>query len=624
MSLWPRIERLLPRVEKPARYINGELNSSHRSSGGRLRVALAYPDTYEVGLSNLGLQILYELINTREDAVAERTYAPWVDMEAEMREAGVPLFALESDDPVADFDILGFTLQYELTYTNILNMLDLAGIPVFAAERMSDHPLVIAGGPGAFAPEPIAPFFDAVAVGDGELLFPDIIETAKKGKEKGLDRPALLKALAVIPGVYVPSLYEAEYLEDGRLASIVPTSPEAPSVVERRVLKDLNQAPLVVKPIVPLMDSVHDRSVLEIMRGCTRGCRFCQAGMIYRPVRERSAECIIENGRLVMSSCGFDEISLSSLSSTDHSRIEAIVGKLAAEFGKDVAISLPSSRVDTFSIDVLKQIARSKKTGVTLAPEAGTQRMRDLINKGVTEDDIYGAARKAFEAGWQRVKLYFMIGLPTETMEDVEGIVRLTSKVAQIGRDTLPKGSRGRLSVTASVSSFVPKAHTPFQWEAQDTLETIEEKQRLLKDRLRDRNTSLRWHDSKVSALEGVLARGDRRVARGIYEAWKSGRTFDAWSDRYDYGAWLESFARVGLDPVFFANRRREIGEALPWSHIDSGVTEEFLRAEYGRSLACATTGDCRFEACADCGVCTRFKLKNVTQRRVKGGKAAS
>lgn len=610
-------------MTKPARYINSELNSVHRSSEGRISVALAYPDAYEVGLSNLGLQILYELVNKRDDAVAERVYAPWVDMEAEMRRAGIPLFSLESHRPVASFDLLGFTLQYELTYTNILNMLDLAGIPIFSSERGEGDPLIVGGGPGAFSPEPIAPFFDLFAIGDGELLLPDLIEAVGRAKSEGTSRQELLKELSTIPGLYVPSLYEPEYAEDGALKAIQPVD-GAPSVVARRILKDLEDAPLLARPIVPLMDSVHDRCVVEVMRGCTRGCRFCQAGIIYRPVRERGQATIVENAEEVVAATGFEEVSFSSLSTADHSAIKEVLTELAGKYGRDVSLSLPSLRADSFSVDLVHQIAKSKRTGLTFAPEAGTQRLRDVINKGVTEENLLEAAAKAFESGWQRLKLYFMIGLPTETTADLDGIVDLTYRVSDLGRSILPPKQRGRLSVTASVSTFVPKAHTPFQWWPQDTLEEIERKQDYLKSTLRGRTVSLRWHESRVSALEGVLARGDRRVAQVIYEAWRSGATFDAWSDEYDFGAWVEAFERSGVSMAAYANRPREFSEVLPWSHIDSGVTVDFLQAECERAFDGITTADCRSGGCSLCGVCSRFKVKNIYARRVKNAETVA
>ncbi len=612
----------MPKVEKPGRYIDGELNSSRRPRDGRVSIALAYPDAYEVGLSNLGLQILYELINGRDDSVAERTYAPWVDMEAEMRRAGIPLFTLESHSPVAGFDVVGFTLQYELTYSNVLNMLDLAGIPIFASERGDGDPLVIGGGPGAFAPEPLAPFFDAFAIGDGELLVPDLIDVVRRAKEGGASREETLRALASIPGFYVPRFYEVDYLPDGRTAEIRPLD-GAPFPVRRRILRDLNDFPPLSKPIVPLVDTVHDRCVIEIMRGCTRGCRFCQAGIIYRPVRERSVDGVIANASEVVASTGYEEVSLSSLSTADHAGIERILGALAERFGREVALSLPSLRVDSFSVNLVSEIAKSKKTGLTFAPEAGTQRLRDLINKGVTEEDLFEAARTAFDAGWDRLKLYFMIGLPTESAEDVLGIAELSKRVSELGRRAVSAKRRGRLMIAVSASSFVPKPHTPFQWFAQDDLATIEEKQEILKKHLTGRNLSLRWHDSRVSALEGIIARGDRRLGRAIYEAWRNGCKFDAWDETFDFGAWLKAFRSAGLSPEFYANREREIGEVLPWSHIDPGVTEDFLAAERERALKGSVTEDCRFGRCSDCGVCVRFKVKNVLSRGVQRASAA-
>lgn len=574
---------------------------------------MAYPDVYEVGLPNMGLQILYEILNGQEDVLAERVYAPWLDMEAIMREQEIPLFSLETHSKVSDFDVFGFTLQHELLYTNVLNMLDLAGIPVFAADRGDGYPLVIAGGPGTVNPEPLAPFFDLFVVGEAEELILELVDIIKDQKKSGkTDKKDLLKRLSRVPGVYVPSFYEVSYEQDGRIKGITPLD-AAPASITRRVVADLDKIPLPMKPIVPFMDAVHDRCSVEVMRGCTRGCRFCQAGIIYRPIRERTKEHVVSSISRILDNTGYEEISLSSLSSTDYTSIESALRELSNKYtDQGISISLPSLRVDAFSVQLVKEIAKVKKTGLTFAPEAGTQRMRDVINKNVTEEDILTTAHTAFKEGWQRLKLYFMIGLPTENAEDLRGIIDTARKVVEVGLQTLDKPARSRLMVAVSISAFVPKPNTPFQWVGQDSLEEFESKQKYLSDHARGKHLSFKWHNAKSSVIEGVLARGDRRVADVVYKAWQLGCKFDAWTREFKYDIWLRALDESGIDPNFFTVRKRGFNEILPWQHIDVGVTKEFLEDEYERALTGELTEDCRFGACSACGVCPGLDVDNV------------
>lgn len=595
----------LARVAKPARYTGREWNSvrkDHREVDATF--ALAFPDVYEVGMSHLGLKILHHILSRRPDTAAERVYAPWPDMEAELRAAAIPLHTLESFRPVRDFDVVGFTLQYELSYTNILNMLDLAGIPLLAAERGEGDPVVIAGGPCAFNAEPLADFIDFFVLGESEEAVDDVADAVVAWKRAGRPggRRGLLERAAAIAGVYVPAFYEASYNADGTLAAVTPNSEAAAPVVTKRVVKDLEQAPYPTRPVVPYLEIVHDRIMLELFRGCTRGCRFCQAGVLYRPVRERRPETLVRLAQELVDSTGYNEISLTSLSSADYSCLKDTVGLLIDRFkDQGVSVSLPSLRIDSFSIELAQEVQKVRKSGLTFAPEAGTQRLRDVINKGVSEQDLEEAVGAAFRAGWSGVKLYFMIGLPTETDEDIRGIAALTHKVSDIYRAV--KGKRGA-KVSVSVSSFVPKPHTPFQWYGQDGMAELERKQQLLKSLFRDRSISLSWHDAKVSYLEAVFARGDRRLGPVVTAAWRRGAKFDGWSEYFKFDIWREAFAETGVDPDFYARRERPADETLPWDHLSAGVDKAFLRREYEQALSASPTADCRRGDCHACGVC--------------------
>jgi len=584
------LDRILRNVARPARYAGGEWNSIVKEwKEDQVKVALVYPDVYEVGMSNLGLQILYDLLNQRDDIVAERCYAPWMDMEAEMRREGVPLFSLESRRPLREFDIVGFSLAHELVYTNVLNTLDLAGIPVLAAERDDSYPLVIAGGSCCYNPEPMADFFDLFVVGEGEEVLIELVDEWRGTRRKA----EFIRRAALIPGVYAPSLYRATYNPDGTVRRVDPIAQEAPSGVTRRFVGQL--PPALVRPVVPYINVVHDRAMIEIQRGCTRGCRFCQAGMIYRPVRERSRAEVLRTAEELLANTGCDELSLVSLSTSDHSEIEGIVSDLASRF-PNVDISLPSLRIDSFSVLIAEGIQRHK-TGLTFAPEAGTQRLRDVINKGVTEDDLMRTVETAYSRGWKSIKLYFMIGLPTERMEDVEGIVDLAQKVKAIGRRH--QGHRAQVGV--SVTTLIPKPGSPFQWVAQEGPESIRLKQEYLSRALKGIRFS--WHDPESSLLEAVLSRGDRRLGRVILRAWQMGCKFDAWSDEQKPETWLKAFDEAGLDPAFYAYRERATDETLSWDHIGSGVTKDFLLREYKRCVSGRLTPDCRLDKCSACGM---------------------
>ena len=595
------VEKLLKKVQKPARYTGGELNSVVKNKEDiKLRYAFCFPDNYEIGMSHLGMKILYSQFNSRDDVWCERVFAPWTDFEAVMRENNLPLFALESRDPISEFDIIGFTLQYEMSYTNVLNMLELGGIPVRSADRKGLTPLVCAGGPCCCNPEPLADFIDLFFLGEGEEVDLQIIDLYKKYKDSG-DKEAFLREAAKIQGVYVPSLYNVEYKSDGTIEEITPIS-DAPKTVKKRIISDLDNCFYPTNFITPYIEIVHDRVMQEIFRGCIRGCRFCQAGYIYRPVREKSVDTINRQAKALCESTGYDEISLSSLSTSDYTNIEPLLNSMLDWCNKDnISVALPSLRIDNFSEELLEKISAIRKSGLTFAPEAGTQRLRDVINKNITEDEILNTCITAFNGGYTAVKLYFMLGLPTETEDDLKGIIALGQKIvdAFYSMPNKPKGKS--VNVSISVSTFVPKPFTPFQYEPQDNLDVIKQKQSLLKDTVSSRKISLSYHDSSTSFLEGVLARGDRRLCNVIERAWKSGCKFDSWSECFELDNWLQAFQKENIDPTFYANRKREYGEILPWSHLDYGVTEDFLIKENQLAHLESTTPNCR-EKCAACG----------------------
>jgi radical SAM family uncharacterized protein len=551
-------------------------------------------------MSNLALPILYELLNSQPDVLAERVFAPWTDMEAVMQTRDIPLFSLESKCPIKDFDIIGFSLGYELTYTNVLNMLHLAHIPGLALERNDSHPIVIAGGTCALNPEPMADFIDFFIIGDGEEVLLELLDSLRDWKRqgKGASRKKLLHKVAAIPGIYVPSLYHVEYQADGLFKEITPVVAEAKNTIQRRIVTKL--PPPVTKPVVPYIEVIHDRGAIEIQRGCSRGCRFCQAGTIYRPVRERPPEELIPAVGELISNCGYDEVSLVSLSSSDYPHIDELVTSLSHRYRHhNLALSLPSLRIDSFSVKLMDALPSRRKTGLTFAPEAGSERLRRTINKTILEEELLETAATAFDRGWTSLKLYFMLGLPTETTDDIENIVQLINKVSSLGRKA--KGKRPHIRV--SLATFVPKPHTPFQWVAQEDEPQLNSKHELLKQGLRGKGIGLSWTDPKVSQLEAVLSRGDRRLGKVIYRAWQLGSTFDAWSEHLNYENWLQAFAEFGLEPGFFHQRERPLDEPLPWAHIDVGLTTAFLKREYKRALAGRETPDCRTKACNACGL---------------------
>lgn len=598
-----KLDRILDQVEKPARYIGGEWNSVTKEKDQvDVRFAFCFPDTYEIGMSHLGIKILYHGINEVPNYWCERVFAPWVDMEEQLRKHQVPLFAIESRDPVRTFDFIGFTLQYEMSYTNILNMLDLSGVPLLSAERDENMPIVCAGGPCACNPEPLADFIDLFMIGDGEELTLEVIGLYNQMKKEGTySRKAYLRKAAELEGVYIPSLYAVCYQEDGTIASFAPKEAGVPATVRRRVILDLDNAYYPEHIIVPFTEVIHDRISLELFRGCTRGCRFCQAGIIYRPVRWKSKEQLLEKAIRLVKNTGYDEISLMSLSSCDYPELGALADALMETLEEQkVNLALPSLRLDSFTLDLLHKTTKVRKSGLTFAPEAGTQRLRDVINKGIREEDLEQAAALSFNGGYNRVKLYFMLGLPTETMEDVEGIAELAESVVKeyfkVPKEKRPRG----LTITVSTSTFVPKPFTPFQWEAQDRRESIEEKQRLLKNAISKRVT-YNYHESKLSMLEAVVARGDRRVGKVILRAFEKGCKFDSWGEQFQYDVWLEAFRETGIDPAFYANRKREFDEILPWDHIDIGVTKAFLQKECEKAYQMEITQNCAVQ-CSHCG----------------------
>ncbi len=596
------VDALFDRVQKPARYTGGELGSvTKQTNDVNVRFAFCFADLYEVGMSHLGMKILYGLINSVDDFWCERVFAPDTDMETLMRENDIPLFALESRDPIREFDFVGFTLQYEMCYTTVLNMLDLAGIPLRAAERGDDQPLVIGGGPCACNPEPIADFFDLFVMGEGEEVTLELMELYRQHKKNGYNKQTFLREAAQIEGIYVPAFYEVTYADDGRVSAI--TACEGiPATVKKRVVRDMNSAYFPESFVVPFVDIVFDRAMSEIFRGCIRGCRFCQAGFIYRPVREKSVDTIDRQSRCLCDTSGYEEFSLSSLSTSDYTELEALLNQLLSwAEPQHTNISLPSLRVDGFSEDLANRLNVLRRNGLTFAPEAGTQRLRDAINKNLTEEEILETARRAFSGGWTAVKLYFMMGLPTETAEDVAGIAALGQKIVNCFYHNPDKPKGKGVTVSMSVSCFVPKPFTPFQWEPQDTLEQLQEKQKLLRDSVTTKKISLSWHDAKTSYLEAVLARGDRRLSAVLEAAFRRGFNLDAWSEHFDFDTWMALFREQGLDPDFYASRRRDADEVFPWDHIDVGVTKAFLWEENQRAHTAVTTPNCRQE-CSHCG----------------------
>jgi radical SAM family uncharacterized protein len=617
-SLWPQIEPILARVQKPARYIGCEDGAVGPGPiAGRVSWLLMYPDAYEIGLPNQGLQILYEIINERDDARAERSYAPWLDMEAELRRRRLPLFSVDSHSPAGEFDLLAFNLSAELVYTNLLNCVDLAGVPVRSEHRGPEHPLVAAGGHCTFNPEPLADFVDLFVIGDGEEVVGEITEAVREWKAAGRtpgSRQRVLHDLARIPGVYVPSCYDVEY--DGPdLVSVTARYSDVPARVEKRTIADLAAWPYPRQQLVPMTEVVHDRLNVEIFRGCTRGCRFCQAGMITRPVRERPAAQVLEMVGDGLRRTGYDEVSLTSLSSADFSGIDETVRGIIDDPAcrGQVSVSLPSLRVDAFTVGVASQIQKVRRTGLTFAPEAGTWRMRQVINKLITEEDLYGAVESAFSQGWRRVKLYFLAGLPTETDEDTLGIAELARNCVAVGR-----AHNRSASVTASVGGFVPKPQTPFQWFGQDSIASLQRKIGLLRDATRrDKGVQLRWHDPKASLAEGIASRGDRRVGAAIEEVWRKGGTFQEWSEHFSLDLWTEAMASHGLSIDWYVHRDRDLGEILPWSHVSAGLHQDFLWQDWQDALAAAGTPDCRWTPCYDCGACTGYGIEHVVASSV-------
>ena len=596
-------EDILPSVTKPARYTDHEWNViSKPLQEATLKFALVYPDVYEVGMSHLGLRILYHILNDSPGWLAERAYAPWVDLEQEMRARKLPLVSLESGLPLHQFDVIGITLPYEMNYSNVLNVIDLAGLPLRSRDRSEEHPLVIAGGAAVVNPEPLADFIDAFVLGEGEQV---IVEIAQALEEyQGKPRPQVLRRLAQMEGVYVPSFYQVTYRDDGTVEAVNPTNGDAPEKVGRRVIWDFENCPYPTHQIVPFLECIHDRITLEIMRGCTRGCRFCQAGMVCRPVRRRSAATLLKLADRAVRSTGHDEISLLAFNAPDHPEIEELVSRLIEAHGPTgVGVSLPSLRVDSFSVNLAEKIQKVRKTGLTFAPEAGTARLRKVINKQVGEDDLFQVAEAAFAAGWTHLKLYFMIGLPTETDEDVQAIIDLVEELIGRGRKALGE-RKGRLRLALSIGAFVPKPVTPFQWVPQASIQEINRKHQLLQSGLRSKHLRLSWQQPELSWLEAVFARGDRRLGTVLERAWQLGCKFDAWSEQFSFEGWSQAFRDCGISPAFYANRERDHEEVFPWDHLDFGVTKEFLWQEAERAFAGQVTPDCRLEKCVECGAC--------------------
>lgn len=596
------VEKILQYVQKPARYVGGELNSVMKDANKvDIRYAFCFPDIYEIGMSHLGMKILYGLVNEREDAWCERVFAPDIDMEEQMRKYNVPLFALESGDYIKDFDMIGFTLMYELCYTNVLNMLDLAGIPLFSKDRTELTPIICVGGPCACNPEPIADFVDIVFLGDGEESTNAVIDLLKECKKNGASKQEFLLKAKDITGVYVPSFYKDSYNDDGTLKELVPIN-DAPEKVKKSIVSDMNKCYYPKEFVVPFISIVHDRAVEEIFRGCIRGCRFCQAGFIYRPIREKSVETINAQSKALIESTGYDELSLCSLSTSDHSQVNEMLTSLIDWTVKDkINLSLPSLRVDNFSDELVDKLNKVRKSGLTFAPEAGTQRLRDVINKNVTEEEVIKTCTKAFDNGWTTVKLYFMMGLPTETMEDIEGIANLGMEVVHAFYKNPNRQKGTGLQVNVSCSSFIPKPFTPFQWEPEDTMESLKAKQKHLLESIPSKKIKVSYHETPTSLLEGVLARGDRRLSAVLYSAYKKGCKFDSWDEHFKFDAWMEAFEENNLDPYFYTHRRREFSEVLPWDHLDYGISRKFLELENIKAHENKTTPHCRIQ-CAGCG----------------------
>ena len=597
-------DEILLTIDKPARYIGNELNMVKKNPKDvDIRFAMCFPDVYEIGMSHLGIQILYDMFNKRDDVYCERVYSPWPDLHKIMKEKNIPLFALESQEPIKNFDFLGITIQYEMCYTNILQILDLSQIAMLSSERKEDEPIVIGGGPCSYNPEPIADFFDLFYIGEGEISYTELFTLYKQCRKEKVSRKEFLRRAASIPGIYVPSMYEVAYKEDGTIASFTPKYEDVPATVKKQIQMDMSHSVYPEKPVVPFIKATQDRVVLEIQRGCIRGCRFCQAGYIYRPLRERKPERLLGIAENLLACSGYDEISLSSLSTSDFSGLRDLTdGLLKITEEKKIGLSLPSLRIDNFSLELMEKVQKVRKTGITFAPEAGTQRLRDVINKNINEEDIINSTNMLFRGGWTNVKLYFMIGLPTETMDDVCGIADLAQKVLEV-YFAIPKEERAKqINITVSTSSFVPKPFTAFQWAKQDTRDMLIEKQNTLKSAIKSKRIRYNWHDNKTSYLEGVFARGDRRLSEVIIKAVENGCKFDGWGEHFKFDVWMQTFDELGIDPNFYTARERSYEEVLPWDHIDIGVTKNFLMRENEKAKQSVTTPNCR-QKCAGCGV---------------------